>query len=304
MEYFFKVKKRIFRAFVEKRPYGFFITIGGKTFTKCMELSISVSLMNNQNGSLDAASEHNVRGFNSSFPPTGILMQVKSEPECGYNSFLENGETPDMIKAGLQLCADIVPGLKLFRLNDDSNIECGESKGSSPPRSLGKPFSLPQYSIAIYGKTWYERHFGAKLENERKYIAYRNSVEILSKHIPDTMTFEEFSRQNVLSQEQVEILQGPFEKARTWYDFFKAVPRKQSCIAFYNWLPFFINNILDGEFNNNGWIINIDSMEKVDMTIVSPETISGGQRKKRTLRKKKYTVKFNSSNTNGLRLEI
>lgn len=281
MEYFLRVKKRIFRALVEKRSYGFFITIGGKAFTKCMELSVSVSSSNS-----------------SLTPPIGILMQVKSEPECGYDSFLENGETPDMIKAGLQLCASIVPGLKLFRLNDDSNIECGKSRSSSPPRALGKPFALPQLSIAIYGKTWYERHFGAVLENERKYSAYRNAVEVLST--PIGIPFEQFAMQNVLTDEQADILKEPFNTATTWHDFFKAVPRNMFCNAFYNWLPFFINRILDDEFNNNGWVINIDTMQKVDMQIIPKPSLSGG---KRTRRNNKKKVIFNSSSSHGLRVD-
>jgi hypothetical protein len=268
MKVYFQTGKHIFLAHVEDRPYGKFIHIGGSQFTKCLEITIS------------AAAE-------------GHILQIKGEPECGVNALLEDGDMVPMIKAALQFCSTVIPELKTYRLTDDSHIECGKKSPPPPPRKLNKPFSLSHFHLAKYGKTWYEDKFGARLSNPKKYEAYRAATKVLAE--PKGKPFEWFAKKTGISQEQIDMLKGPYEKTTTWHEFFLSIGKDARCAAFFNWLPFFIEDLLHGEFNNTGWIINIDTMPKVEMTILDgpPPGQRGGTRKR------KGRVTFTSYNPYG-----
>lgn len=213
MKIYFQSGSHTFLAHIEDRPYGKFIHIGGSEFTKCLEITIS------------AANE-------------GHILQIKSEPECGVDTFLKDGETVPMIRAALQFCSTIVPELKTYRLTDDSHIECGDKALTPPPRKLNKPFSLSHLYIARYGKAWYEANFGAHMMNPKKYEAYRAATTVLAE--PKRKSFEWFAKKTGISEAQIEILKGPYENTTSWHDFFNSFGKDARCGAFFNWLPFLL----------------------------------------------------------------
>ena len=136
---YFRNDKHTFRATISKNFSGYFIKIGG-TYNCCLEIQYKP----NDN--------------------TAKIIQIKSERECGLMRFLEEGDTVPMIKASLQSIASIFP-IKQFDFDDGSNIECApiNLNETKPPRKTIKPLSLLHLSIALSGKTWYEKYFNAKI---------------------------------------------------------------------------------------------------------------------------------------------
>lgn len=104
-----------------------------------------------------------------------------------------------------------------------SNIDCGKSKNQSPPRHFEKPFSLAHFSLAKYGKSWYELKFGAKMINDTLHTIYRQHTQILNQSIQ--MTFDEFIRKSFCSPKQISTLEQYFSTSKTWHEFFKSIPK-------------------------------------------------------------------------------
>lgn len=241
MDYTIKSGKYIFHAKVKQEPYMYYIKIGTRNFGECIEISIS--------------------------DKKAKLIQVKSEPECGYPQFLEKGSgTTDMIKASLDFCF-FTFGASVFEFDDASNMDCNPvyPENSKPPRKLNKPFSLAHHSIALYGMTWYERHFGATMINSENYKRYRKSIENLYK--PITTTYEDFIKENLLNEEQIIGLKEYYEKASSLNDFFKSVPKKDNCRLFFNWLPTCIESILNDTFYSGRWCIDIHNYRHPTISI-------------------------------------
>ncbi len=261
--YYFRNKDHIYKASVNYESGT--IVIGG-SYDKCLNMSFKNS-------------------------ETLYIDHVQSEPECSFDYEMKNGESVALIKASIQFCKELFPAIKFIDLYDASKIECGVSKSTKPPRSRAKPLSLPHLYIANYGKTWYEAQFSAKINDEALYKTYRDRVSILSS--PIEMPFSVFEKD--VSVEQASFLKPYFETAISWNMFFKSVPIKQRCFAFYNWLPFFINKLIANAFNPEGWRIDYDIMPKTEMIIIDQSEYNrqyggkNGNKKMRKTRKRRYS---------------
>jgi hypothetical protein len=259
--YYFKTKKNSFKAVLTPQPFGYTVKIGGSSYLDCINISITL-----QNGVVTKAK----------------IGHIQSEPECGFGTLLENGKTVDFIKGTLQFCKLKFPSLRYVELDDMSNIDCGISKDKEPPRRPEKPFSLPHFSIARTGKTWYENRFGAKLKDSQLYTKYRSAIQPLYE--PARMTFEAFCADAQFTNEQTVILKAYYSSNRTWMDFFNAIPKVEQCKALYNWLPAFITKLVQSTFQPFGWQIDIENMELVPFELIKEPIHPGGGRSRKTRR--------------------
>lgn len=267
----FKNANHIFQANITPDSYGYSIRFGGH-YDKCITISITV-----------------VDGV----PLYGTISHIQSEQECTLDTLLLHEESTNFVKACLQLCSITFPGLTRFVFDDMSNIECNPSseQNSRPPRKLKKPFSLAPLHIAVYGQTWYESKFGAKLENTELYTAYRKSVEILYK--PKQMEYSHFKQINKLTPGQEAILEPLYTSHESWNSFFKSIPRFQRCDAMYNWLPTFITRSLNIKFVNSNWTIDITKMEQIPIEIIPARALSeGGTRSRHALASNKTRRRY------------
>jgi hypothetical protein len=258
---FFKTKRGIFKAVLTPQPFGYTVKVGGRSYLDCINISITL-----QNGIVTKAK----------------LGHIQSEPECGFGTLLENGETVDFIKGALQFCKEKFPSLHTIEFDDMSTIDCGISKDKEPPRRPEKPFSLPHFSIARTGKTWYENRFGAKLIDSQLYTKYRSAVDAL--HAPIGISFETFCETAQITNEQASILHTLYSLNHTWISFFNAIPKSKQCAALYNWLPSFITDLIQNRFMHYGWSIDIDTFEKVAFELVDEPALRGGKRAEKTRR--------------------
>jgi len=91
------------------------------------------------------------------------------------------------------------------------------------------------------------------------------------------LSFEEFSNMNNLSIAQKNGLESAFHSANSWYTFFNSVSKSDRCDMFYNWLPTFLNYLINNSFNSDGWIVNIDRMPYVEISNIYDVITTGGK---------------------------
>jgi hypothetical protein len=273
--YRFKTRLNIFEASVNADES--FVKIGGDRYRDC----INVALVKRDGVPIYAKIPH-----------------LESEPECGVAKFLDKTEkdsTVDFICGSLQFIHHLYPSITRFEFMDDSKIECGIQNALKPPRKIAKPLSLAHLYIAKYGSSWYETKFNAKLINQTHYAAYRDATKVLFQE--HTMKYSEFKGENSLSDEQDRILEPLYNSSTTWIEFFNAVPKESHCECFLLWLPFFINKLLKDSFIQNTWYIDIETMPKTDMVIITPNA-KGGRRTRKSLRQSK-SMRFSNNLSYG-----
>jgi hypothetical protein len=134
-----------------------------------------------------------------------------------------------------------------------------------PPRHPLKPFSLAYFSLAKYGKTWYENKFGARMKNTNQYLEYREATKILQQ--PISIKFEEFQLNAQFTDEQAIHLSRYFDPTKSWNEYFNSIPKSLQCPALYGWLESFISELLHNRYTPNNWCIDIDAMDTIKMSV-------------------------------------
>jgi hypothetical protein len=230
----FQAENNTYISTIKERHYGYYVTIGGKTFDGCIEI-----LIKNNDSS---------------------IAQIYSEPECGYTRDLTDGETVSMIKGALQLCQALF-GVYKFTLNDDSNIECGKKNMTrKPPRKPVKPLSLMFLSLAKYCKTWYEMNFNAYLEDINIRQQYYKGINNINSKI--NISYEDFANKISIDDEYYNELKSYFEKSKTWLELIRNIPKSKHCILL-RWVPSFFVELMKFNPAHHKWTINLGSINDI-----------------------------------------
>lgn len=143
------------------------------------------------------------------------MLNVGYHPSCTVDGKMPRGDgTKKMIRCALMVYMSMYNKRKIY-FKDTSTIDCGGTRSS-----------LALINITLYGKTWYERHFGAIPEN-----AY--DASILDK--PLTMGYNDFVRKygvvNIAAREH-------FKKGMTVRQLAKEVwAEEKDCSTLMKWLP-------------------------------------------------------------------
>jgi hypothetical protein len=138
------------------------------------------------------------------------------------------------------------PEIKKFSLTDASAIDCSPN---------GHKISLSCLSIALYGKTWYEKYFGAiidDIDDRKKY-----EEDLLKLVSPNKISWIEFSRKYNIRDE----FHSMYEKSPSYRIFFtnlyNTMNRIDFCESLVNWLEFFIKTtIFRKDYLSLKWIID------------------------------------------------
>ena len=262
MKEYFKNNKHTFKASIN----GSHIKIGGKSYNDC----INVAIYNDTDN----------------IPVKAKIPHLQSEPECSFDNILDNKDTVDFIKASLQYIHYKFPTIKIFEFDDMSHIDCGKTKSVIPPRKLDKPFSLAHLYLAMYGETWYENRFGAKMINKVLYNNYKEGLLKLNNKI--NIDYTVFKINNSINEKQDAILSKYYSKDKSWKEFFNDIPKDERCDSLFNWLQYYIPEIIENTYNPFGWYIDIETMPKTHMEIVDKPTLKGGAKTRKT----KPTIRF------------
>ena len=202
--------------------------------------------------------------YSSGKPISASIPHLLSEPECTIGSDLKRGSgTEQMIKESIKYAYNDIPSLSIFTFDDNSHIDCIEKlRESTPPRKLKKPLSLSLFSIAYYGKTWYELRFNAQMTDKNKYNTYRDALQFLTNPQSKVsfMKFLEISRPQA---DLIQYLEPIYIASSTYREFFENIPRDKRCDILYGWLSTFMMHYLGTSFTDKGWEIDARAMSKI-----------------------------------------
>lgn len=265
---YFKTDKHIFQAVIQQQINGFTVKICGKSYDDCINISIYIDEQGN--------------------PIHGKLSHIQSELECSFDSILKENDTVHFLSASLQFCKEKFPGIDGFDFDDMSMIDCGSSKNIQPPRRFEKPFSLAHFTLAKYGKTWYEMKFGARMSNKELYSIYRRHTETLNESIQ--MSFDEFIHKSSISHTQISTIEPYFSPSKTWHEFFKSIPKYIQCYVLFNWLESFINKLLDYTYHPTSWVIDADKIPPTPIQMNVKPQYGGRKKTRRTRSRGQYRI--------------
>jgi hypothetical protein len=185
------------------------------------------------------------------FLETGSLSNIEALDTCIESSVTSN--TNSKVSFGYELLDAIIkhlrekfPYIKQLKLSDASYIPCDIRTNDT--------VDLLSYSIAHYGKTWYEKNFHAYTSPSSTYLSYRKKVEFyMSPEFKSSLPWNTFYSLHILSctpyayeflQGHAEEIQGLYEKASTFPDFFISLtailPKREKCKFYKSWLEHFI----------------------------------------------------------------
>lgn len=219
---------------------------------------------------------------------TAKLIKIEALHECSLQDISEeymqrHSFGKEMIDAILFFIHSQFEMISSITLNDTSYIPCIRNT------TLDNTLDLLTYSVALYGKTWYEDKLNAYLSPKHKHDRYRSQVdrymtpETKQKHTWIEM-YIRLTRGNIytkqIMEQHHELFKNTFEESSTLPEFFRkisrVVPRESKCRFFKDWLEDFIKQYVTIE---REW--TIDLYPRI-------EVISrGGQ--KRTTQKRKRT---------------
>jgi hypothetical protein len=152
------------------------------------------------------------------------------------------------------------PYIEEISLTDESIIPC----------SIDEELDLMSYSIAFYGKTWYEINFNAKIENSSKKEAYEKAIQkYKSKELKKEFTWEHFYNIIILKHSAPYVsnmmeniyseIENRFKNSETFPEFFGKIkplyPENKKCIFYKTWLKRFIFTYVPEERN---WLISLE----------------------------------------------
>ena len=199
--------------------------------------------------------------YKNNIPIEAFLPHLLYEPECALRTTLERGDgSVIMIKATIEHAFKEVPSITTFKFDDMSKIDCIPKNVSIPPeRKVIKPLNLAHFSIAYHDKTWYELHFNAEMMNKIKYAEYRERIKIL-KDPAMKVSYGEFLEIAQPPQTQFEFLEPLYIHAKTYREFFNAIPKTKRCDILYEWLSTFIIYYLWDVYDENNWTIDVKTM--------------------------------------------
>jgi hypothetical protein len=211
-------------------------------------------------------------------PPTNsryasMVSNAAQIPSCSVDKLLERGEgTKYMMKLALRLIKDNVfaaygyefscESERTFELTDRSSFPCGDYS-----------ISLAHVSVALYGQTWYEKHFGAKLKDDSMRERYNDAVGAMSKqeHKRPFIEFMGLYGYSV-AKEHLKVFESLYTKADTYQAFFRALREDASLSSDYcTILQGFVSDFVNGEMGgvnllNQTW--TIQNVPSIDMTRV------------------------------------
>lgn len=163
----------------------------------------------------------------------------------------ENG-TIDMIRTCITFVFRKYKTITVVTLVDSSKIECNDAT----------LIELAPHYILKYGKTWYEKHFGAHLEDPKEATLYAVFLSSLKKPVP--FEFDEFDKRflqkSFLRPKQLAAVKKEIEpyykKAESLLGFLREVNAHYDCSIFQNWLLQFMKLYSGVNFNEAYWVIN------------------------------------------------
>ena len=239
-KYKFRIVDKITKY--EERILGRNLKIGGN-YPDCVNISIS---------------------YSGDTPISAYIPILVYDEECSIETPLDRGGgSIIMIKELLTYVKQKIPEIKNINFEDLSQIDCAnldeiaKYSGIKKKGTHIKPIPLYFFSILFNGKTWYEKHFNARLKQDKAHKAYRSKVEqMLTMQKPLFDIFLQIINPPI---QIIPELKKYYDNNMSYGDFFRAIPVSDRCHLVRDWITTFMNYYIGDVFSNNNWIIPIHS---------------------------------------------
>lgn len=249
----FVVNKRTMRMTIYESKTAVTIYLGGKNNLFCLELRIPLH------------------------ESQGNLPHIDYDVTCSIDNTFERGvDTNAMLHRILHYIGVKHSHITTLRFTDSSNRTCDN----------GQTIELSEMGYITNGKTWYERHFAAYMEEDDlpkfnkcnanfQALKQKWSWPVLKTEI-DVRPLYQF-----MSEEELELL---YVRTVTWQDFFGQIAKhigiSQFCIFAAPWLHSFISNNMRYVFGFASYIMPVNVVsDTLTPYIVNAPSKRGGTRK-------------------------
>jgi hypothetical protein len=187
----------------------------------------------------------------SEYENKAVLHKIEALEECSLEDITTEYQNKysfgkEMLNTILFFINSQFPQISIIKLSDKSYIPCN--------RKTKDTLDLLTYSIALYGKTWYEKEQEAYILPKEKYDLYRSQVEkYMSKEKKQEFDFDLFyhtviqkgnSNNYKIMDNNIERYKELFNSSETFPEFFikisRTLKKKDKCKFFKDWLFNFI----------------------------------------------------------------
>lgn len=166
----------------------------------------------------------------------------------------KKGSIKNLVKCLLMFCCKKFPFITKFILTDNSTIDCGIIE-----------ISLADLEYIKYGKTWYEKYFGAKplykntinkIKEELENIKNKNLNQSLIK---DAKKYYDiyYTKNNV--NKLIDVLKEYYNKNLTYGEYINLLNNNDYDCSTYCYI---FNKIFEKKLYGEEWIIKINSVKK------------------------------------------
>lgn len=176
------------------------------------------------------------------------LAGVGYDGGCILDGLLERGEgTRDLLRCALMFVFQRYPKLDGINFKDASKIRC-KNKAQ---------ISLAYLGLATRGRTWYENHFGAKLEDKSQRSLHKQLRRYLeSEPMMDLGVFKQ--RYNIDDERIDEV----YVSCKTYGGFLKELQRRYlDCSIFVPWLARFFDSCPHCDWLDALWLVKRKKVE-------------------------------------------
>lgn len=189
------------------------------------------------------------------------LQKIDALEQCALKWDEEKSFGTELLYSFIEILSSNYPHVKTIKLSDASYIPCNRRDDT---------LDLLTYSIALYGKTWYELKAGAYLPFATHRTMYEKEVQKYIDPLTKTKTpFTDIFGQMIGNTFTRDYMGNDFSTYETMYtnahtfpEFFlrlsKKIPKKLRCKFFKGWLEFFINGYVH---IGRDWYIDIQNNE-------------------------------------------
>lgn len=221
---------------VRDEPYIDILLIGG-TKKGCVKVAV------NTNKNLFSEEQYE----------TAFVSNVDYDPKCNItNDLNKGGGTRNMFGTILFFIKKTYPHVKHVGFEDYSKFDCDND--TEVPLNL--------HSVALYGKSWYERFWNAYIRDENRRSAYSKDIETLHTQKKVGLETLDYILKN---NENRETLIELYEEAATTDQFFKKIiekyGRSNACSVIQPWIsPFMTVQLSNNYFGGERWTIDLDKI--------------------------------------------
>lgn len=194
---------------------------------------------------------------------TAKLSKIDALMECSRNDITNNymeeySFGTELLHYIINLISTTYKHVKYISLNDTSHVPCNRKKQDE--------LDLLTYSIAKYGKTWYEKKMNVHLESKAKQQRYDKEIKYyISKELKLLISFDDILKKIynnnfafTFMSIDIYLYKTLYNTSETLPDFFKKlselVPRRDVCKFFKDWLENFIKEYI---YVESYWIYDI-----------------------------------------------